>query len=59
MSNRSERVRLWFRQYYIPTRYPNGIPGSLPEGLPGPDEAAEAIGIANRVYDLVRDKLAQ
>jgi HEPN domain-containing protein len=45
-------------QYYIPTRYPNGIPGSLPESLPGPDEAAEAIGIANSVCELVRDKLA-
>jgi HEPN domain-containing protein len=45
-------------QYYIPTRYPNGIPGSLPEGLPGPDEAAEAIGIAKRIYELVRDKLS-
>ena len=45
-------------QYYTPTRYPNGIPGSLPEGLPGPDEAAEAIGIAKRVYELVRDKLS-
>ena len=21
-------------QYYIPTRYPNGIPGGLPNGLP-------------------------
>ena len=46
-------------QYYIPTRYPNGVPGGLPEGLPGPDEAEEAIGIANKVYHLVRDKLAQ
>ena len=45
-------------QYYIPTRYPNGIPGSLPEGLPGSDEAAEAIAIAGQVYDLVQGKLA-
>lgn len=44
-------------QYYVPTRYPNGIPGSLPDGLPGPDEAQEAILIAEIVRDFVRDKL--
>jgi len=44
-------------QYYIPTRYPNGIPGSLPDGLPGPDEAEEAIRIAEKVHGLVREKL--
>ena len=46
-------------QYYIPTRYPNGVPGSLPDGLPGSEEAEEAIGIASKVYRLVLDKLAQ
>lgn len=46
-------------QYYIPTRYPNGVPGSLPDGFPGPDEAEEAIGTANKVYALVQSKLAQ
>ena len=30
-------------QYYVPTRYPDGIPGGLPNGLPGSVEAQEAI----------------
>jgi HEPN domain-containing protein len=45
-------------QYYIPTRYPNGVPGSLPDGLPGSDEAQEAIVIAKRIRDLVNCKLS-
>jgi HEPN domain-containing protein len=44
-------------QYYIPTRYPNGLPGGLPDGLPGADEAQEAIRIAERVRDLVISKV--
>lgn len=32
--------------YYIPTRYPDALPGSLPEGLPGKEEAEEAITTA-------------
>ena len=44
-------------QYYIPTRYPNGIPGGLPDGLPGLDEAQEAIRIAETVRNFLRDKL--
>ncbi len=40
-------------QYYIPTRYPNGIPGSLAAGLPGDQEAAEAIEAADRILTFV------
>ena len=29
--------------YYIPTRYPDALPGSLPDGLPGREDAEEAI----------------
>jgi HEPN domain-containing protein len=32
--------------YYIPTRYPDTLPGALPEGLPGKEEAEEAIAVA-------------
>ncbi|MDR3603332.1 MAG: HEPN domain-containing protein [Syntrophaceae bacterium] len=32
--------------YYIPTRYPDALPGSLTEGLPGKEEATEAIATA-------------
>jgi HEPN domain-containing protein len=33
-------------RFYIPTRYPDAMPGSLPEGLPGRDEADEALQTA-------------
>ncbi len=36
-------------QYYIPTRYPNGVPGSLAAGLLGDQEAAEAVAAAERL----------
>ena len=32
--------------YYIPTRYPDALPGSMAEGLPGQEEAEEAIATA-------------
>ena len=32
--------------YYIPPRYPDALPGTLPEGLPGKTEAEEAIRLA-------------
>lgn len=40
-------------QYYIPTRYPNGVPGSLAGGLPGEQEAAEAVAAADEVLNFV------
>ena len=33
-------------QYYLPTRYPDGIPGGTPGGLPGETEAKEALAAA-------------
>jgi len=36
-------------QYYIPTRYPDALPGSFPEGLPGKEDAEEAVLLASRV----------
>jgi HEPN domain-containing protein len=32
--------------YYVSTRYPDALPGSLPEGLPRKEEADEAIAAA-------------
>ena len=39
--------------YYIPTRYPDALPGSLPEGLPTQKHAEEALEIANQIYEFV------
>ncbi len=30
-------------RFYIPTRYPDAIPGSIDTGLPDPEDAASAI----------------
>ena len=32
--------------FYIPTRYPDALPGSLADGLPGKEDAEEAIAAA-------------
>lgn len=47
----SELARL--DDYYIPTRYPDAVPGALPDGLPGKVEAEEALVLAQTVFDLV------
>jgi HEPN domain-containing protein len=45
-------------RYYIPTRYPNGLPGGIPsEFFDDPKEAEEAMQEAKRVIDLVGVKL--
>lgn len=45
-------------QYYIPTRYPNGLPGGVPSRFyDDPAEAAEAARLAREVLDLVERKL--
>ncbi len=37
-------------QYYMPTRYPDSIPGSLPSGVPDQKEAKEAMEIAEQIF---------
>jgi HEPN domain-containing protein len=41
-------------QYYIPTRYPNGLPGGIPHEVYTPDQAEEAIAGTRRVLDQVK-----
>ena len=40
-------------RFYIPTRYPDALPGSLPEGLPNREDAAEALAMARKVLQTV------
>jgi len=40
-------------RFYIPTRYPDALPGSLPEGTPSENEAKEALDIAKKVLAIV------
>jgi HEPN domain-containing protein len=44
---RKESVR-WV---YIPTRYPNGLPDSIPAEIYTPDDAREAIRSARELLD--------
>jgi HEPN domain-containing protein len=40
-------------RFYIPTRYPDALPGSLPEGLPDETDAQEALATAQRALNQV------
>lgn len=44
---------LVLENYYIPSRYPDATPGSLPEGLPGREDAERALAAAQRNSELV------
>jgi len=41
-------------RFYLPTRYPDALPGSLPEGLPDAQDAQEALTIAEKVLTQVK-----
>lgn len=40
-------------QYYIPTRYPDGIPGGTATGVPNNTEAEEAVDSADKILQFV------
>ncbi len=45
-------------QYYIPTRYPNGLPGGVPSRFYNdPEEAQEAMELARAVLEMVERKV--
>ncbi len=45
-------------QYYISTRYPNGLPGGVPSRYyDDPKEAEDAMILAKKLIDLVAEKL--
>lgn len=44
-------------QYYVPTRYPNGLPGGIPADVYTREQAAEAVDTARRVVAAVRAEL--
>lgn len=41
-------------QYYVPTRYPNGLPGGIPSDVYTGDQAAAAVDTARQVVAAVR-----
>jgi HEPN domain-containing protein len=45
-------------QYYIPTRYPNGLPGGIPSRYyDDPKEAEDAMLLAKKIIDLIEKKI--
>jgi len=44
-------------RFYIPTRYPDALPGMLPDGLPGARDAREALGMAQQTLERIRRAL--
>lgn len=46
-----------FDRYYMPTRYPDVLPGSLPEGLPGEEDAKQALADVEALSHLLRPLL--
>ena len=44
-------------RYYLPTRYPDAIVGSLPEGLPKEENAVSALKIARTILEFVENKI--
>jgi len=45
-------------KYYIPTRYPNGLPGGLPSEAFSRGDAEMAIAMAEKVLDFVRKRIS-
>lgn len=46
-------------QYYVPTRYPNSLPGGIPAEAFDESDARRALGLAGRVIRLVKAKLSE
>jgi HEPN domain-containing protein len=40
-------------RFYIPTRYPDALPGDLPEGLPNEDDATDALKVARQAFESI------
>ncbi|MDP2939980.1 MAG: HEPN domain-containing protein [Candidatus Omnitrophota bacterium] len=43
--------------YYIPTRYPEALPGMLPNGFPTEKHALEALSFLKKIMKFVKAKL--
>ncbi|MDW8290832.1 MAG: HEPN domain-containing protein [Armatimonadota bacterium] len=41
--------------FYAPTRYPDALPGNLPEGYPGKETAEKALDWASAIFQRARD----
>lgn len=44
-------------RFYIPTRYPDALPGILPHGLPAEADAQEALATARQVWEAINGSM--
>lgn len=51
-----EKIR-YLNKFYVPTRYPDALPGSLPEGLPDRDDARQSLDFAKEIAFFITKKL--
>lgn len=54
----NENDLIFVDQFYIPTRYPDTLPGSLPEGLPTKKDAEKAIHVAQTVFAITKKRIS-
>lgn len=54
-----ERKSRWalLDAYYIPTRYPNGLPGSIPARVYDRETAQGAVGLAAEVVEFAKERI--
>lgn len=45
--------------YYLPTRYPDALPGTPPSGIFNENEASDAIKIAQEILEFVENKIGK
>jgi HEPN domain-containing protein len=44
-------------KYYIPTRYPNGLPGGIPSDVYQEEDAKQAVLLTDEIIKFVREKI--
>jgi HEPN domain-containing protein len=54
-----EKVKRWaiLDSYYVPTRYPNSLPDSIPARVYTKDAAGEGVRLAEEIVESVREKM--
>jgi len=57
--NQIESVSKSLDKYYIPTRYPNALPGSIPSEAFDKDDAEKAISMAEKVIDFIKSRIGE
>ena len=46
-------------KYYIPTRYPNGLPGGIPSEAFDEDDAKKSLKLAQELIELTKKKISE